>query len=381
MPALVQHFLGKAHAEGLPLKTLSHRGDGAAQGAHLAGQCARAREPRPPPRRALCRGRDRRGGDRRSSSSQARPATRRRATGRPATTGLASAVERHLDRYFRAHDGGLPAPGVLRPAAARDRAAADCPRPAGDPGQPAEGGRRAGPQPQHAAQEDPRAGHPGDAQRHDRGHSRATIGTAPLEVAVLLERSSRAGPRALGAVSAGFDIERRARARPVAISAVVSGMATYAVISGAPPLGPDVRTVLVLLNLDLVLLLLLGFIIARRLVELCARAAPGLGRLAPASQLVALFGGLSVTPAVLVALFSVVLPEHRPRGLVQRADPERARRTRSAVARPISSRARENIRADALAMAADLNREGAMLRSTKRAAAPAWSRRRRRSAR
>ena len=27
-------------------------------------------------------------------------------------TELAVAVERHLDRYFRAHDGGLPAPGV-----------------------------------------------------------------------------------------------------------------------------------------------------------------------------------------------------------------------------------------------------------------------------
>ena len=46
-------------------------------------------------------------------------------------------------------------------------------------------------------------------------------------------------------------------------------------ISRSPPYGPDVGTVLILLNLDLILLLLLGVVIARRLVKLVLQLRQG----------------------------------------------------------------------------------------------------------
>src|SRR5512145_1971071 len=71
-----------------------------------------------------------------------------------------------------------------------------------------------------------------------------------------------------------FDLERRL-ALVLTVSAIAAGLATYWVISRSPPYGPDVATVLVLLNLDLVLLLLLGVVIARRLVQLVMQLRQG----------------------------------------------------------------------------------------------------------
>jgi hypothetical protein len=63
-----------------------------------------------------------------------------------------------------------------------------------------------------------------------------------------------------------FDLQRRL-ALVLTVLAVVSGLATYVVISRAAPYGAGVRTVLFLLNLNLVLLLLLGAVIARRVTQ------------------------------------------------------------------------------------------------------------------
>ncbi len=54
----------------------------------------------------------------------------------------------------------------------------------------------------------------------------------------------------------------------LSIGAIASGIATYAALSGAPPFGPDPRSVLALLLVDLILLLSIGAIILRRLVLL-----------------------------------------------------------------------------------------------------------------
>ena len=81
---------------------------------------------------------------------------------------LGGAVERYLERYFRAHAGGLPPPGVY------DRLLREIERPlilrtlCSDPRQPAEGGRHPRPEPKHAAEEDSGSGHP--------AHARAMIG-------------------------------------------------------------------------------------------------------------------------------------------------------------------------------------------------------------
>src|ERR1700739_175345 len=62
----------------------------------------------------------------------------------------------------------------------------------------------------------------------------------------------------------------------LAIPALASGIATYLALTGAPPFGPHPSAVLSLLNLDLILLLALGAVIAKRLVEVWAERRRGL---------------------------------------------------------------------------------------------------------
>jgi two-component system, NtrC family, nitrogen regulation sensor histidine kinase NtrY len=155
------------------------------------------------------------------------------------------------------------------------------------------------------------------------------------------------------------DVERRL-ALLLTISAVAAGLATYWVISRAPPYGPDVGTVLILLNLDLVLLLLLGVVIARRLVQLVLQLRQGSAGSRLHTRLVLLFSGVAVTPAIIVAVFSVFF-------LSSGLENWFSERVRNAlensmnVAEAYLQEHKENIRADALAMAADLNRESASL--------------------
>ena len=155
------------------------------------------------------------------------------------------------------------------------------------------------------------------------------------------------------------DFERRL-ALLLTISAVAAGLATYWLISRSPPYGPDVGTVLVLLNLDLVLLLLLGVVIARRLVQLVFQLRQGSAGSRLHTRLVLLFSGVAVTPAIIVVIFSVFFLSS---GL-ENWFSERVRNALDnslAVAQAYLQEHKDNIRADALAMAADLNRESASL--------------------
>ena len=152
------------------------------------------------------------------------------------------------------------------------------------------------------------------------------------------------------------DIERRL-ALVLTVGAIVSGIATYVAISGSPPLGSDVGTVLVLLNLDLILLLLLGVVIARRLVSLYVQRRQGSAGSRLHVRLVALFGAVATAPAILVAVFSVFF-------LGNGLEAWFSDRIRSALDNSLSvaeaylAEHKEIIRADALAMAADLDRMG-----------------------
>src|ERR1700738_1579150 len=69
---------------------------------------------------------------------------------------------------------------------------------------------------------------------------------------------------------------RRKIAIVLAIAALASGIATYLALTESPPFGPDPSAVLSLLNLDLVLLLLLGAVVAWRLVGVWAGRRRGL---------------------------------------------------------------------------------------------------------
>ena len=156
-----------------------------------------------------------------------------------------------------------------------------------------------------------------------------------------------------------IDIERRL-AFVLTVSAIAAGLATYWLISRSPPYGPDVGTVLVLLNLDLILLLLLGVVIARRLVQLVMQLRQGSAGSRLHTRLVLLFSGVAVTPAIIVVIFSVFfLSTGLENWFSERV--KDALDNSLAVAQAYLQEHKENIRADALAMAADLNRESASL--------------------
>lgn len=152
-----------------------------------------------------------------------------------------------------------------------------------------------------------------------------------------------------------LDLERRL-ALLLAVAAVVAGFATYLEISAAPPYGAGVRRVILLLELDLALLLLLGLVIGRRLVRLFLERRRGLGGSKLHGRLVMLFALVALTPTLVVSIFSVgFLASGLEAWFTGRIHTALENSLR--VARAYLEEHKTNIRADALAMAADLNRD------------------------
>ena len=87
----------------------------------------------------------------------------------------------------------------------------------------------------------------------------------------------------------------------LAVAALASGVATYGALTGAPPFGPSANSVLLLLNVNLVLLLLLGALVAKRLVEVWTERRRGLAGAQLHVRLVVLFSLVAVTPTIIVA--------------------------------------------------------------------------------
>jgi two-component system nitrogen regulation sensor histidine kinase NtrY len=137
------------------------------------------------------------------------------------------------------------------------------------------------------------------------------------------------------------------------VAAVASGFATYGALTGAE-FSPDPGTVLLLLNLDLILLLLLGAVVARRIVQLWAERRRGSAGSRLHVRLVVLFSALAAAPAIVVALFSALFFNLG----VQSWFSDRVRialRESIAVAEAYLEEHRNTIRADILAMTSDLN--------------------------
>jgi two-component system nitrogen regulation sensor histidine kinase NtrY len=142
----------------------------------------------------------------------------------------------------------------------------------------------------------------------------------------------------------------------LAVAAVGSGVATYMALTGAPPFGPHPNTVLSLLNLDLVLILALGALVAKRLVEVWIERRRGLAGSRLQIRLVGLFGLIAVLPTIIVAVFSYLFFSFG----VESWFSDRVRTAISeslAVAEAYLHEHQQAIRADALAMANDLNRD------------------------
>jgi len=146
----------------------------------------------------------------------------------------------------------------------------------------------------------------------------------------------------------------------LAIAALASGVATYLTATGVSLFSSRPSAVPSLLNLDLVLLLALGVLIASRLLQVWAERRRGLAGSRLQIRLVVLFGLIAVIPTVIVAVFSYLFFTYG----VESWFSDRVRTAVSnslAVAEAYLHEHQQAIRADALAMANDLNRDAVEL--------------------
>jgi len=141
------------------------------------------------------------------------------------------------------------------------------------------------------------------------------------------------------------------------VAAVLSCLVTYSVLTKR---STDIDTVYLLLNLDLVLLLLMGTLVSRQIVRLWSEKKRGIAGAKLHVRLVFVFGVLAAAPAILMAIFSSIFLyfgihawfNDRVGTAVQES---------LEVAQAYLMEHQQVMRADVLAMANDLNREAASL--------------------
>ncbi|MFQ3622473.1 MAG: HAMP domain-containing protein, partial [Acetobacteraceae bacterium] len=141
----------------------------------------------------------------------------------------------------------------------------------------------------------------------------------------------------------------------LAIAAIGSGLLTFAAITGSGALGLPPGSIIALVNANLALLLVLGAVLAARVVRVWIERRRGLAGSRLHVRLVLLFGLVAVFPTIIVTAFSAVFFN---RGLESWFnDRVRTALEESLAASQAYLREHEQaLRGDALAMAADLNR-------------------------
>ena len=143
----------------------------------------------------------------------------------------------------------------------------------------------------------------------------------------------------------------------LAVAAVASVVATYLVLTHR---STDTNTVYLLLNLDLVLMLLLGTVIARQVAKLWAERKKGIAGSRLHVRLVVVFGFLAAAPAILMAVFSAIFFYFGVQAWFNDRVSTAVNESLE-VAQAYLKEHQQVMRADILAMANDLNRESAGL--------------------
>ena len=169
------------------------------------------------------------------------------------------------------------------------------------------------------------------------------------ETATLL----RLGVRRFGRWAARHHLGRKLSIVLLA-AALAAGVGTYMAFTGVPPFAGDVNAVLLMLYLDMAIGLLLGAVVAQRLVELWGQRLRGSAGAKLHVRLVMLFAAVAVTPTAIVIVLSGVFFH---KGIESWFTDKVGTAVRSSVraAEGYLSEHKNLIRADALAMANDLN--------------------------
>ena len=140
---------------------------------------------------------------------------------------------------------------------------------------------------------------------------------------------------------------------------IASGVATYFALSETPPFGNDPNTVIWLLNLDLVIMIGLVTLIARRFAKLLSSRRKNLAGSKLQMRLVVIFSVMAAAPAVIMAIFSTFFFHFGVQAWF--SDQVRtAVESAQIVAESYLEEHQNVIKADILAMANDLDRQSAL---------------------
>ena len=143
----------------------------------------------------------------------------------------------------------------------------------------------------------------------------------------------------------------------LAVAALGSCLATYTVLTKR---STDIDTVYGLLNLDLVLLLLMGAVVSRQIVRLWSEKKRGIAGAKLHVRLVFVFGVLAALPAILMAVFSSVFLYFGIHAWFNDRVSTAVHESLE-VAQAYLREHQQVMRADVLAMANDINREAVAL--------------------
>ena len=188
------------------------------------------------------------------------------------------------------------------------------------------------------------------------------------EALIGTEAAGEAGSRSTGsALRARFASWSRRRDLPrwlaigLACAAVTSGAITYATLSGSAPFAPDPQTILILLNVDLVLLLSLGALVASQLVKLWSERRRGEAGAQLHTRMAALFSLVALTPTIVVAVFSALFLHFGMQSWFSEKVSTAINRSQ-VVAHTYVQEQSNNIRISTLAAAMELNSQATHLR-------------------
>ena len=146
----------------------------------------------------------------------------------------------------------------------------------------------------------------------------------------------------------------------VGVLAVLSGVATYASVTGLVPYNPTPGALIALLLVNLTLVLTLGALVGWRLVRIWSERRSGIAGAKLHVRLVAMFCAIAIVPTILVAIFAAVTLNLG----VEAWFSERVKAALSnavSVAQAYVEEHRQVIRGDILAMAFDINRAAPVL--------------------
>ncbi len=143
-------------------------------------------------------------------------------------------------------------------------------------------------------------------------------------------------------------------------ASILSGLATYAALTKTPPFGDDPDTVIWLLNLDLILLLAFGVLVARKIASVWSGRRKNIAGSKLHVRLVVIFSIMAALPAILMAIFSSFFFHFG----VQSWFSDNVRTAvfdSQVVAEAYLEEHQQVIKADILAMANDIDRQAALM--------------------